>query len=260
MIKKIVIADDEKSTRDILKEWLSCKNYKVFTAENGKEAFETIKKEKPHLIIADTQLPEIDGYKLCKMVREDKELYSLRFIFLGARNLKEDEIKGLSLGADDYIPKPFDLEKLTARIEARMRWIDERKETLKEGSLEGSLAGKNLLDILQILEMGKKEGEIEVYGEKTKGTILISQGMIVDATLDDKKGKNALFLMLNWEKGKFKFTPKTIQTERKKLNIPIAQAILEWGKLRDEFSNKESQDEHIAFLKYIFKKAKKIKT
>ncbi len=253
--KRILVVDDERKIRDILKKVLSARGYDVRTASNGVEAFLKAKSFKPHLIIADIAMPEMDGYQLCKKVRNDDELYSIRFIFLTAKDTREDEIKGLGLGADDYITKPFDMEKLLARIEARLRWVEERVEN---GVLEGGLAGRNLIDILQILSLGQKTGIIEVYGEEN-GNIVLKNGVIVDAGVKSFEGAQAVYRILSMEEGKFRFIPKDEVEE--KTNIQVTSIILEWGKLWDESRKKAEERKekfgYEAFLKYMREKTQK---
>ncbi len=256
--KKILIVDDERKITDILKKVLSARGYEVEVSYNGIEALEKIKKFKPDLIIADIAMPEMDGYELCRRIRKDTDLYATRFIFLTAKNAREDEIKALGVGADDYITKPFDMEKLLARVEARMRWIEKSDERVtNDGVFEGGLSGKNLIDVLQILAMGQKTGILEIQGE-AKGAIYLKDGFIVHAEVGNVKGRNAVYRILSMEKGRFKFVPSGVEEDRER--IQVSSIILEWSKLWDE-SKKDAEERgekisYEAFVEYMRKRTK----
>lgn len=116
--KKILIVDDEKPIVDILKFNLEKEGYKTIVAYDGEEAISLALSEKPDLILLDVMLPKIDGFTVCKKVRQT---LSCPIIMLTAKEDVVDKIIGLELGADDYMTKPFSIRELTARIKANFR-------------------------------------------------------------------------------------------------------------------------------------------
>lgn len=118
MAYKLLVVDDESNIVDILKFNLEKEGFEVFTAENGKIGFEVFKKEKPDLMLLDIMMPELDGFGLCKMIREES---SVPIIMLTARAEEVDKVLGLEFGADDYITKPFSVRELVARVKANLR-------------------------------------------------------------------------------------------------------------------------------------------
>ena len=120
MIKKtsILLVDDEPQLIRLVRANLESLGYKVFTAMNARTALELVDLEMPDLIILDIMLPEIDGYELCQRIRE---FASTPIIMLTAKVEDIDKVRGLKLGADDYITKPFNIQELLARIEAVLR-------------------------------------------------------------------------------------------------------------------------------------------
>ncbi|MDA9003104.1 response regulator transcription factor [Flavobacteriaceae bacterium] len=114
--KKILIVEDDPNFGNILKEYLSLNDYVITLAKNGIEGFEKFKKDEFDLCILDVMMPYKDGFTLAKEIREINE--SVPIIFLTAKNLKEDVLKGFKVGADDYLSKPFDSEVLLAKIKA----------------------------------------------------------------------------------------------------------------------------------------------
>ena len=107
--QRILIADDDPKLLTLVKLTLQKEGFATIEALDGEVALAQIKSEKPDLIIADITMPKIDGFELCTLVREDPELANTPFIFLTAKGELSDRVKGLNLGADDYISKPFRL-------------------------------------------------------------------------------------------------------------------------------------------------------
>jgi len=114
----ILIVDDEKSIVDFIKMGLEAEGYTVYEAFNGNEAIELAQKINPHIIILDIMLPGMDGYEVCSRI---KKSIKTSIIMLTARDDVDDKVKGLDIGADDYMSKPFSFKELLARINARLR-------------------------------------------------------------------------------------------------------------------------------------------
>lgn len=117
MTQKLLVIDDEKSLTELLSDHFREKGYLVYTAMSGDEALGLLS-VKPDLILLDINMPGTDGLEFCRQVRN---LVSCPILFLTARITEQDKIKGLSIGGDDYITKPFSLAELTARVEAHLR-------------------------------------------------------------------------------------------------------------------------------------------
>ncbi|MHB1048832.1 MAG: response regulator transcription factor [Bacteroidota bacterium] len=120
MKEKILIADDERDIRDFLKYNLEKEGFAVQTAKNGTEAV-ALSKKKPHLILLDVMMPEMDGFEVVRMLKKNASTASIPVIFLTAKSSEVDEVVGLELGADDYIVKPVSIPKLIARVKSTLR-------------------------------------------------------------------------------------------------------------------------------------------
>ena len=114
----ILVADDEKDIRDLIKISLEENGYTVLTAQNGKEAWDILRAQEVHLAILDVMMPVMDGFNLLRKIREHS---TLPVIFLTARTDEMDKVLGLGLGADDYLAKPFSIAELVARVGAQLR-------------------------------------------------------------------------------------------------------------------------------------------
>ena len=138
-MKKILIIEDEESIRGFLKINLKRNGYEVIEADNGELGVKLALKEKPAIIILDVMLPGIDGFKICKIIRNEDEKVGI--IMLTAKSQDLDKIMGLEYGADDYIIKPFNPMELLLRIKALLRRISDYEEK------KGIIQGKFKLDI-----------------------------------------------------------------------------------------------------------------
>ncbi len=117
-VTKILVIDDEPSLRDMLDDILTMEGFTVITAGDGEEGLKKIYGDQPDLIILDCSMPVLDGYEVLGRIRKDPALYSKPVIMLTVLSGEFDEIRGLELGADDYITKPFRSAQLIARIKA----------------------------------------------------------------------------------------------------------------------------------------------
>ena len=116
---KILIAEDDRDFGNMLAQYLTLSGFNVVLTRDGNEAFEKFKSEKPDICVLDVMMPETDGFSLATKLKTEHP--GIPFIFLTAKSMKEDIVKGLKLGADDYITKPFDPEVLILRINLILR-------------------------------------------------------------------------------------------------------------------------------------------
>lgn len=134
---KILIVDDEPDLLTILGKRLSDAGYQVFTASTGKVAFMKVKEIMPDLILLDILIPELNGLDLKARLNQHISTASIPVIFLTAKNMIEDKVEGLQIGADDYITKPFNTDELLARISAVLN----RRKFYEKVSMSDSLTG-----------------------------------------------------------------------------------------------------------------------
>jgi two-component system alkaline phosphatase synthesis response regulator PhoP len=136
---KILLVDDEQDILEIVGYNLSQEGYKIVTASNGKEAIAVAKKERPHLIIMDVMMPEMDGMEACENIRKIPELGNVIITFLTARSEDYSQVAGFDAGADDYIPKPIKPKLLVSKVKALLRRLKDENssaENLNVGGIE----------------------------------------------------------------------------------------------------------------------------
>jgi len=126
MREKILVIDDDEKITSLLRRSLAFEGYSVTTANNGLEGLKKMLEDEPHLIILDVMMPQVDGWEVCRRVREAGS--EVPVMMLTAKDEITDRVKGLDLGADDYMVKPFALEELLARVRALLRRKVEKAE------------------------------------------------------------------------------------------------------------------------------------
>lgn len=183
---KILLIEDSLDLRENTSEILTLANYDVVTAENGKIGIEMVTKEKPDLIICDIMMPELDGYGVLHILSRKPETATIPFIFLTAKTEKTDIRKGMELGADDYLTKPFSDTSLLNAIETRLRKHAFRLRTYE---LNGSGLDSFIRDAKQILNLKdlgkdkkvkqfKKKAEIFSEGDTPTAVLFVNSGNV----------------------------------------------------------------------------------
>ncbi|HEX2961403.1 MAG: response regulator transcription factor [Ignavibacteria bacterium] len=159
MKAKILLADDEKDIVEFLEYNLALEGFDVITAYDGKEALEKLS-QKPDLIILDVMMPKFDGFEVCRQIRKNEQFSTTPVIFLTAKSSEVDEIKGLELGADDFIGKPISPKKLVARVKSNLR-----KSELQASEGTSLPAGENPVIKIGPLEINRDKYEVLLEGE-----------------------------------------------------------------------------------------------
>jgi CRP-like cAMP-binding protein len=156
MEKTILVIDDNTDIRENTAEILELAGYKTFTAENGKQGVEVAVKQKPSVIVCDIMMPELDGYGVLHLLRKNPETQNIPFIFLTAKTERSDFRKGMEMGADDYITKPFEDIELLNAVEVRLK-----KTQILEQNYSSSPQG-----LTQFLKDVKSTGLIQKLSEQ----------------------------------------------------------------------------------------------
>ena len=135
---KVLIAEDDRDSRELLTWLLTKLGYQVIAAENGKEAWDAFRHGRFRIVISDVLMPEIDGLELCRRVRKHKQSKYTYFIIITALIGKKDYLEGMEAGADDFVTKPFDPDELKARLRVAERIISfqEQAAAAKESAEE----------------------------------------------------------------------------------------------------------------------------
>jgi CRP-like cAMP-binding protein/CheY-like chemotaxis protein len=164
-MKSILVIDDNKDIRENTAEILDLAGYKTFTAENGKVGVDVALREKPSVIVCDIMMPDLDGYGVLHLLRKNADTQNIPFIFLTAKTERSDFRKGMEMGADDYITKPFEDIELLNAIEVRLK-----KAEILQNSYASSQQGVSqfIKDIKDsgLMKQLADQYDVEAYNKK----------------------------------------------------------------------------------------------
>ncbi|MFN5182554.1 MAG: response regulator [Bacteroidota bacterium] len=186
MSKKVLLIEDNPEMRENTSEILELAGYEVFSAINGKEGVEIANKVKPDLIVCDIMMPLLDGYGVLHLLSKNEETGGIPFIYLTAKSERSDFRKGMDMGADDYITKPFDEIELLNAVERRLKKSEmiSRKYTRDlEGLNEFMASVKNFEDLRNSIDSRdvrnyKKKDNIYSEGSHPKGIYFVVKGKV----------------------------------------------------------------------------------
>ena len=176
---KILVVDDEERMRKLIRDFLSVKGYTVLEAGDGEKALEIFEKDKDiRLIILDVMMPKLDGYETLKAIRSYSKV---PVIMLTARSEERDELKGFSLGVDEYITKPFSPRILVARVEAILRRSGQGEdEKLEAGGIVVDKSAHSVTVDGQPVELSFKEFELLTYFMENAGIALSRESILTN--------------------------------------------------------------------------------
>lgn len=169
---KILIAENENRMRTLIKLYLENNMYKVLEASDGQETLYLLSQEQPDLLVLDILMPKLTGIEVCETIRKDPIYQNVPILFLSSLNEKESVIKGLEVGGDDYLTKPFDPNELVARINAMLRRLRKSVEDNQETFMYEELTSQEM-KILLLMEKGYTNKEIASKLFLTEGTVKV---------------------------------------------------------------------------------------
>jgi two-component system OmpR family response regulator len=177
--ERLLVVDDEPTVRELLSATLRFAGFTVASAATGAEALEAARGEPPDLVLLDVMLPDMDGFDVVRRLR-DLTRPAVPVLFLTARDSPEDKVNGLTLGGDDYVTKPFDLEELIARIRAILRRTGSPgAHTLAVGDLEVDPEGHQVLRAGTPVRLSPTEFRLLHYLAANAGRV-VSKAQILD--------------------------------------------------------------------------------
>ena len=193
---KILVIEDDSVVRENTAELLELANYNVITANDGKSGVYQAKKQLPDIIICDIMMPELNGYGVLQILSKEKTTKHIPFIFLSAKIERGDIRKGMNLGADDYITKPFDESELLSAIESRLAKVAIIKENIEKKSVNELTTSKDEIKSLTNLKSfftenvekySFKLGEV-IYrkGDNSNFVYLINKGVVKTYKIDEQ--------------------------------------------------------------------------
>jgi CheY-like chemotaxis protein len=241
MRDRLLLVDGDPKTLRVLDVKLRSAGFEVETAINGTEAWAKIESVPPDLIIADTELDGIDGFELCRGLRQSSFGATIPFIFLSAAKTVDRKIRSLEVGADDYIVKPAYIQEVIARVRAALHRRDrERLNRSPDPSSGGSVDAKlgparfagrlsdiSVVDLVQLVEGNGRSGIAYLRGATgAPASIYFRHGKVVDAAVGQLSGIAALSRLFSWGEGHFEVEWKSIR-RKDAISQPSDQLVIE---------------------------------
>jgi DNA-binding response OmpR family regulator len=248
MSYRILIVEDEPGMIELLSVALEDEGFIISIANNGQQGLQKVETEDPDLIISDVMMPDMNGYEFCEQLRQNPKTASIPFIFLTAKKDVSDRVRGLNLGADDYISKPFHVVEVVARIKTLMMRVKRTKASAPVASapevdadFSGDLQKISIGEVVQTIALTKKNGRLVVTFDNKQGEVFFHEGIVTYAEVERKKGEEGVYRLLAWKNGQFRFE---VGADAKTQNVQkTAESLLMEGMRR--------LDEYNRLLKYF---------
>ena len=244
-LRTALIADEDEGFRKLLALPLAAQGFRIFEAADGEEAWRLATENRPWIMLADLELPEIDGFEFCRRVRANSLLSHTPFVFISGSDKFKDRARAQQVGSDDFLSKQTPIRELLIRIQLLLNRYSNLSGTEGQqtgsagGLLEGQLEVFGAPGVLQICNQSRLTGiftarvrEPDASAEKV-AVMGFREGEIINATVLDLSGTDAVYAFLGWQQGHFKFVPGDPGTGE-----PLAQSVehllLEGCRLLDE--------------------------
>lgn len=211
-INPILIAIKDSEEREAFEKHISARGHNYVSVSDGTKAMEEALKTTPSLIIADLDLPVIEGERLFQILANNPNTARVPFIFLSDY---VTDVKGFRVNMDTFIIKPFTWEEVHAYVKKSILLSSEGINSIEGKDIVGRLSHISLVDILQVLHFNQKEGELIISDANQTAIIFMKEGQVYDALLGEATGEKALFRIFTWKDGSFEFHPRTISTDQK---------------------------------------------
>ncbi len=211
----VLVVDDEADMREMLGMYLHKENYQVLHAENGGEALDMLYDQAVDLIILDVMMPVMDGFTVCKKIREK---YMMPILMLTAKSDEWDKVRGLKLGADDYVMKPFSPKELLARVEALLRRSNQAFfDVVSHAEITVQKNARQVLVGGERVNLARREYDLLLFLMEHEGKVFSREQL------------HDVIWGLDTEKGSFRTVDTHVKTLRFKLKDAGAKIKTVWG-------------------------------
>ena len=213
---RVLIAARVRDEVEELRKALVSTGYETKVVDNGLSALSLCREFRPHVVLAEVELPKLDGHHLFRELKAQSATRNLPFMLMSRHRSVEERVHSIELGVDDYVSMPFDVDEVMLRIEILLKEVQRLKDAVPRQTkgFSGKLADMNVIEILQTLEIGRKTGEVTVISDVDEGRIFVRDGQVLDAELEELEPRKALFRMFTWNDGTFRVELKAVERTR----------------------------------------------
>ena len=238
---KILIVEDDLDIAEMLNAYFGVQGYEVFTVNWGEDGVRAAISERPDLIILDIRLPDIDGYEVARRLREDRRTKEIPIIFLTEKRDRADRLRGLELGADDYITKPFDVQELRLRVRNSLERVGQDSLTNPVSGLpEGTLVDEHLEECLRksdnallCISLENLEAFRDLYGFVASDDVLRAVSLMIHNAMREVGGTSDFLGHITASEFVLVLSPDTISVLSERVVSRLEQSLDYFYPIRD---------------------------
>lgn len=236
----LVVDADPRSLR-VLEVSLRNAGYNVAGCPSVGKAFEILHANKPDLILSDTTFSDMDGFQFVEQLRQNQDWANIPFMFLSSDGSIESKIRGLELGVQDYLTKPIYIREVVARVGIELarqaRAGLALKSTDARTRFSGSLSEMSVVDLLQTIDVSRKSGVLTlVSADGQEGMISFDSGAVINSSVEDLRGEDAIYRQLLWRDGKFDLEFRRVSLSERTVHRTTQALLMEGMRRLDEWS------------------------
>lgn len=237
--QSLLLVDADPQSLRVLDVSLKKAGYEVLTAVSGADALAVLAEHPIDLVISDTHMPQMDGFELCRRIKDRQDWARIPFIFLSSRKTIEDKIRGLEIGVEDYLIKPVYIKEITTRVRMLLQRRErERLESRRDTRTRfaGELSDIGIVDLVQTIEVNRKSGIVHIANtDGRRGAIYFREGRVIDAEAGRLAGNEAVYRLFAWNDGSFEVEFKNIR-RRDVIELSSQTLLMEGMRRLDEWT------------------------
>jgi DNA-binding response OmpR family regulator/tetratricopeptide (TPR) repeat protein len=239
--QELLVVDSDAKDLRLIEVSLKKAGFTVTTAIHGKDALEKMQINPPHLLLTCADLPEMSGFDLCRAVKADPRLSAIPVVLFASEKSLELRVKGLELGAEDFLAGPLYTQELVMRVrvilhKAQKELVDKRSG---HAGFSGNLSDMGVVDLVQTFELGRKTGTIRLETHRV-GCIYLREGRVIDAQVGRLKGEKAFYRLLSATEGKFEVSFGSVEG-LEQIGISTQAMLMEGMRRLDEWARLQEQ-------------------
>jgi len=239
--ERVLLVDPDPVAASLTEMRLTNAGFAVTLVREGGAALDAARSDPPALIVSEVSVPGMDGFTLLLRLKKDEATADVPFLFVSERSDRSATVRGLELGADDFLPKPADLDLLAAKVKGLIRKSKSRASAdAPSGGVAGDLAEMELMDLLQVLASSGRSVRVRLSsGGQPTGEIALARGRVVDARAGEAIGVNAFHVLIGQREGRFEVESAPSPAEPS-MDEALESLLLEAARLIDEAGRAEA--------------------